>query len=118
MDKLNILAVFEVEGVASGEGNAALLWRSSSERMAGMVQTAARQLGLPLTTTGAGLHSDKLATFEVQTPYPTLNLGWPGADATAHLPTDTPDSLDANKMNTVGRILSLVAAVIASDPAY
>jgi len=118
MDELKIIGTFEVEGVGAGEGDAALLWRSNSERVSGMVQTAARKLGLPLTTSGAGLHSAKLSTFEVQSTYPILNLGWPGTDANTHLPTDTPNTLDPNKIESVGRILSLVASVMASDPAY
>jgi hypothetical protein len=117
-EDFRVLGVFEVEGVGAGQGDAPLLWRSSSERVSGMVHTAARKLDLPLTDHGSGLHSDELSRSEIDLDYPRLYLGWPGADANTHLPADTPSTLDSRNLERAGRILSLTAAVMLTDPAY
>jgi len=118
MEDFKVVGVFEVEGIGAGTGNAPLMWRSSSDRTSETVQTAARQLGIPLTIQGAGLHAAQYMVQRLQTNYPMLTLTWPGADANTHLPSDTANALDADKIGRAGRILSLVAAVLASDPAY
>jgi len=118
MGDFKVVGVFEVEGIGAGTGNAPLMWRSSSDRVSEIVQTAARQLGIPLTIRGAGLHAAQYSVLRLQTNYPMLTLTWPGADAYTHLPTDTANALDLDKLGRAGRILSLVTAVMASDPAY
>lgn len=117
-EDFRVLGVFEVEGVGAGQGDAPLLWRSSSERVSGMVHTAARRLGLSLTDAGSGLHGDELPRSEIDLDYPRVYIGWPGAGSNTHLPADTPDTLESDKIERAGRILSLTAAVMLTDPAY
>ena len=115
---LEVVGVFEVSGVGAGTGDAVLTWRSSSDRITELVQTAARRSKVPTTTVGMGLHAVSLLSQPLLTNYPMITLSWPWADANAHLPTDTPASLDPEKIGKAGRLLSLVVAVLATDTAY
>lgn len=118
LSDLKVVAVFQVEGVGAGEGDAVLAWRSSSDRITEAVQTGARRLGIPLKTAGMGLHAPYYLSQRLQTNYPMITISWPGADAYAHLPSDTPENLDPAKLGRAGRLLSLTAAVLATDTAY
>ncbi|GAB4408411.1 MAG: hypothetical protein Kow00123_21470 [Anaerolineales bacterium] len=118
LSDLKVVAVFQVEGVGAGDGEAVLAWRSSSDRMTEMVQTGARRLGIPLKTAGMGLHAPFYLSQRLQTNYPMITLSWPGADAYSHLPGDGPEGLDPAKIGRAGRLLSLTAAVLATDTAY
>ena len=86
--------------------------------MTEMVQSAARRLKIATKTVGQGLHTESLLAQRLLTNYPVITLSWPGADANAHLPTDTVESLDPEKIKRAGRLLSLTTAVMATDPGY
>lgn len=118
LSDLKVVGAFEIEGVGAGEGDAVLLWRSSSDRMTEMVQLAARRLKIPTKTVGQGLHTESLLAQRLLTNYPVITLSWPGADANAHVPTDTVESLDPEKIERAGRLLNLTTAVMATDPGY
>ncbi len=118
LSDLKVVAVFEVEGVGAGEGDAMLAWRSSSDRITEMVQMGARRLGITIKTAGLGLHAPYHLSQRLQTNYPMITLSWPGADAYAHIPGDSPDAVDAAKIGRAGRLLSLTAAVLATDTGY
>ncbi len=118
LSDLKVVAVFQVEGVGAGDGDAVLAWRSSSDRITEMVQTGARRLGISVKTAGLGLHSAFYLSQRLQTNYPMITLSWPGADAHSHLPGDAPEAVDPAKIGRAGRLLSLTAAVLATDTAY
>lgn len=118
LSDLKVVAVFQIEGVGAGDGDAVLAWRSSSDRMTEMVQSGARRLGIAVKTAGLGLHAPFYLSQRLQTNYPMITLSWPGADGYSHLPGDGPQSLDPAKIGRAGRLLSLTAAVLATDTAY
>ncbi len=118
LSDLKVVAVFQIEGVGAGDGDAVLAWRSSSDRMTEMVQNGARRLGITVKTAGLGLHAPFYLSQRLQTNYPMITLSWPGADAYSHFPGDGPESLDPAKIGRAGRLLSLTAAVLATDTAY
>lgn len=118
LSDLKAIAVFQIEGVGAGSGDAVLAWRSSSDRITELVQNGARRLGIAVKTAGLGLHAAYHLSQRLQTNYPMITLSWPGADAYSHLPGDAPEALDPAKIGLAGRLISLTAAVLATDTAY
>jgi hypothetical protein len=114
----DVLGAFEVSGVGAGTGDAVLAWRSSSDRMTELIQTAGRRLRIPVATVGKGLHAASLLSQPLLANYAMITVSWPGADANTHLPTDTPGSLDTEKIRKAGQLLSLAMAVMATDTAH
>ena len=117
-ESYRIVAGFELEGVGAGTGSSALLWRITSERIGDVVKASARQVGTPLTTRGTGLHAAPELWPAPSADTPSATISWTGSDDLAHLPTDTPASIDENKIAQVGRMISLATMVLASDTTF
>lgn len=113
-----IVGAIELEGVAAGTGDSAVLWRGTRERLSDVIRRAARQVDAPLTTRELGLHADPEMWPAPALDTPSATLSWVGADDLAHSPNDTVENLDVKKLEHVGRTAALSVMVLAADPAY
>ncbi|MHB1295344.1 MAG: ABC transporter permease subunit [Anaerolineae bacterium] len=117
-DAYRIVAGLELEGVGAGAGDSAVIWRATSNRLADVLQRAARRVDTPVTTRRQGLHADPALYPGEDADVASATISWAGADEMAHQPEDTADRLDMNKMAQVGRMVTLATTVLANDVAY
>ena len=113
-----IIAGLEMEGVGAGSGDSAAAWHSSRERLTEVLQKSARKVGTKLDTIAAGLHADPALWPEPSKEFPSAVISWAGADDLAHLPSDSIEAIDPDKLEQVGRMTSLAVMYLASDPSY
>lgn len=116
--KAELVAGFELEGIAAGTGNSAVIWHSTRQRITSLLRDAAKRVDTPVTTRAAGLHADTNLWAPPSEDVPSATISWAGADDLAHLPTDTAANLDPDKMAQVGRMTSLALMVLAGDTSY
>jgi hypothetical protein len=113
-----VMAVVELIGVGAGEEDRILLDRSTSDRLTELFQDAARRLRVETTTRGKGIHDD----YSLY-PYPDgklaqITLTWEGSGIRAHTPADTPENIDPEKLNKMGRTVALGLMVLARETQY
>ena len=118
-EEFKIVAALELEGVGAGTGSSAVAWHSTRERLTEVVRRAARQVHTPLTTKARGLHADSTLWSDVMVKdVPALTLSWVGSDDLAHRPSDTPENIDPQKLEQVGRLSTLALMILANDLSY
>ncbi len=126
LEAYRIAAVVEVRGVGAGTGANLVLDQATSGRVTEAFREAARREGVPISTRGETVHSTGTfpyygASF-IPTPgkprLPYLALSWDGSQATQHLPEDTVDSIDPQRLARAGRVLSLALMRLAGEPKY
>jgi len=113
-----IVAGLELEGIGAGTGSSAVLGHTTSERLTEMLQKAARQVHTPLSTRDSGLHVDPQLWPAPSVKVPSVTISWASSDDLVHRPSDTPESLDVEKIAQVGRMVSLAVMAVANDPSY
>ncbi|MCL6430371.1 MAG: M20/M25/M40 family metallo-hydrolase [Anaerolineae bacterium] len=126
LEAYRIGAVIEVRGVGAGTGTNLVLEQATSDRVTEAFREAARREGVPVSTRGQTVHS--AGTFPyygasfIPTPgkprLPYLALSWDGSQTTEHLPTDTVESIDPQRLARAGRVLSLALMRVAGEPKY
>jgi hypothetical protein len=116
---LTVEAVLELSGVGAGTGDAIQLSEGSSYRLVQLYQAAAARLGNAVTTRGRDPH------FGLPTQVGfggrsglTLNVSWDGSDATAHMPQDTADAIDPDKLRKSGQTTLLTLMVLSRETEY
>jgi Zn-dependent M28 family amino/carboxypeptidase len=117
--RLNVEAVLELSGVGGGRGKAIALGSGTSFRLARLIESAARRVGVAVTTRGGGPHSDLPSGIgfggrEALSAF----ISWDGSDALAHLPQDDVAHLEPAKLEDVGKTLSLVLTVLSREAEY
>jgi hypothetical protein len=112
-------AVIELSGVGAGTLDQAAIGEGSSFRLIQLFQDAAAEFDLKTTTRGRGPHFaiPAYAGFGGRSAT-TLALSWDGADATAHSPQDTPESIDPAKLERLGRSALLTLLILSRETVY
>jgi peptide/nickel transport system permease protein len=118
LNLLTIEAVVELSGVGAGSGHQIALLPGSSFRMVQLFQSAASRMGVGTTTRGRGLHFDLPLGGQEERDAITVYLSWDGADATAHTPQDTFETIDVEKLKKVGQTTVLGVTVLARELDY
>lgn len=116
---LTVEAVIELCGVGAGEGNAIALSQGSSYRLVQLFQSAAGRMGTSTTTRGRGPHYGMLARpgFGGRSAL-TAYVSWDGSDQTAHMPADTFEAIDPQKLEQVGQTTLLALTVLGREVDY
>ncbi len=116
---LTVEAVLELSGMGAGTGDAIQLSEGSSYRLVQLYQTAAARLGNAVTTRGRDPHFGipTQAGFGGRSGL-TLNVSWDGSDATAHMPQDTADAIDLEKLRKSGQTTLLTLMVLSRETDY
>jgi ABC-type dipeptide/oligopeptide/nickel transport system permease component len=112
-------AVIELSGVGAGTLDQAAIGEGSSFRLIQLFQDAAAEFDLKTTTRGRGPHFNlpAAAAFGGRSAT-TLALSWDGADATAHTPQDTPEWIDPDKLERLGRSALLTLLILSRETVY
>jgi peptide/nickel transport system permease protein len=112
-------AVIELSGVGAGAMDQAAIGEGSSFRLIQLFQDAAAEFDLKTTTRGRGPHFaiPAYAAFGGRSAT-TLALSWDGADATAHTPQDTPETIDPGKVERLGRSALLTLLILSRETVY
>lgn len=116
---LEIEVVIELSGVGAGTGQAIALGQGSSFRLVQLFQDAAGRVGAATTTRGRDPHYGTIArrAFGGRSAL-SLYISWDGADALAHTAGDTIATIDAQKLEQVGRATSLGLLVLSREADY
>ncbi len=116
---LTVEAVLELSGMGAGTGDAIQLSEGSSYRLVQLYQTAAARLGNAVTTRGRDPHFGQPVSvgFGGRSGL-TLRVSWDGSDATAHLPQDTADKIDLEKLRKSGQTTLLTLMVLSRETDY
>ena len=112
-------AVIEMSGVGSGTGDAVLLDSGSSYRLLKIFEQSAEKIGTSITTRGRGPHfgNETRAGFGGRSAL-SAYLSWDGSDALAHTPADTFESIDAKKLEKIGKTATLVVTILSRETEY
>jgi peptide/nickel transport system permease protein len=116
---LNVEAVLELGGVGGGGGDAIALGSGTSFRLTRLIEAAAGRLGVEVTTRGTDAHfglPTRLGFGERDAL--TALISWDGSNELAHLPDDNLSSLEPEKMESLGRVMSLVLTVLSREVEY
>ena len=116
---MTVEAVLELSGMGAGTGDAVQLSEGSSYRLVQLYQAAAARLGNAVTTRGRDPHFGQItsAGFGGRSGL-TLKVSWDGSDATAHLPQDTVDTIDPEKLRKSGQTTTLALMVLSRETDY
>jgi len=119
----DIEAVIFLRGLGSGNEPPRLdLWSSGNERLVGLFERAARQIGVKTRRTEKPL--DISVVFEEGSfrdsadEAPNIELSWQGWDRYSHQPSDTYDRLSPWRLQDAGRVLSLALMVMGGERRY
>jgi len=116
---LTVEAVVELSGVGAGSGDQVALLPGSSFRMVQLFQSAAGRVGVSTTTRGRGPHFGfPMGGRQDGREAITVYLSWDGADANAHTPEDTFETIDMEKLKKVGQTTVLGVTVLARELEY
>jgi hypothetical protein len=112
-------AVIELSGVGAGTADQAAIGEGSSFRLIQLFQDAASEFDLKTTTRGRGPHFGMLsaAGFGGRSAT-TLALSWDGSDEFAHTPLDTPETIDPEKLEKLGRSALLTLLILSRETVY
>ena len=117
--RLNVEAVLELDGVGGGSGDAIALGSGTSFRLTRLIEAAAGRLGVEVTTRGTDAHfglPTRLGFGERDAL--TALVSWDGSNELAHLPDDNLSGLEPEKMESLGRVMSLVLTVLSREVEY
>ncbi len=116
---LEVEAVLELSGVGAGSGDQLALGEGTSYRLARLFQEIGAKVGVGVTNTGRTTH------FGLPTIPPvggreaaSAYLSWDGADALAHLPSDTIAAIDLEKLRLSGEAALLSVFVLSREVEY
>ncbi len=111
--------VVELSGVGAGTTDQAAIGEGSSFRLIQLFQDAASEFDLKTTTRGRGPHFGMLsaAGFGGRSAT-TLALSWDGSDELAHTPLDTPERIDPQKVEKLGRSTLLALLILSRETVY
>jgi hypothetical protein len=116
---LTVEAVIELGGVGAGTLDQAAIGTGSSYRLTQLFQDAAADFDLKTTTRGRGPHFGMpVGAGFGRRSATTLSLSWDGSDQTAHSPEDTPESIDPNKLEKLGRSALLTLLILSRETVY
>jgi peptide/nickel transport system permease protein len=112
-------AVIELGGVGAGNMDQAAIGEGSSFRLIQLFQDAAADFDLKTTTRGRGPHFGlpSLSGFGGRSAT-TLALSWDGSDELAHTPLDTPETIDPEKLEKLGRSALLTLLILSRETVY
>jgi hypothetical protein len=115
-------AVVDLRGLGAGQGDGLVLSAGGSMRLANLMEAAASQMGVKVHRTGEPV--DISIIFEDKDleeggqEAPNIRLSWNGWRKTSHLPTDTLESISANKLQRSGRALALALMILGREIRY
>jgi peptide/nickel transport system permease protein len=113
-------AVLDLRGLGAGQGDGLVISAGGSLRLANLVETAARQMGVK--THRAREPVDISIVFEEKgleeggQKTPNVSLSWDGWEATSRMPTDTLAAISADKLARAGRALALALMILGREP--
>ncbi len=112
-------AVIELSGVGAGTMDQAAIGEGSSFRLVQLFQDAAAEFDLKTTTRGRGPHFGLLsaAGFGERSAM-TIGLSWDGSDQDVHTPRDTPEAIDPQKLEMLGRSATLTLLILSRETVY
>ncbi len=121
-EAFDIEAVVHLRGLGAGSGDGLQVNAGGSTRLANLFETAARQVGVNTTRTGEAV--DLSIVFEDRPlneggqDAPEVELNWQGWEKTSRLPSDTVDTISADKLEQAGRALSLALMILGRETQY
>jgi ABC-type dipeptide/oligopeptide/nickel transport system permease subunit len=113
---LEVEAVLEISGVGAGSGDQLALGEGTSFRLVRLFEEIGRKVGVGVTNTGRTTHFGlpvipPVGGREAASAY----LSWDGADAGAHLASDTIAAIDPAKLRLAGETTLLSVFVLSRE---
>jgi peptide/nickel transport system permease protein len=119
---LDVQAIVNLRGLGSGTGDALVYSAMGSRRLSNLFERSARQMGVPARPRSEGIDIsivyEEKSRREGGQEAPEIQLNWEGWEATARQPTDTPDTLSADKLDRAGRAITLALMVLGREARY
>jgi hypothetical protein len=111
--------VMELSGVGAGTTDQAAIGADSSFRLVQLFQDSAAEFNLETTTRGRSPHFGLLTAAGFgERKATTLQLSWNGSDQYAHTPQDTPETIDPEKLEKLGRSALLTLLILSRETSY
>ena len=118
----DVVAVIELQGVASGDGDELMVDSKGSLRLGKLFESAAKRVNLPIQLSGEAMDLDRIfdagSAQEAGEEAPRIVLSWEGWERTRYSSTDTPDNISQDALDKVGRALSLTLMILGREQDY
>ncbi|MFN2229921.1 MAG: ABC transporter permease subunit [Anaerolineae bacterium] len=119
---LDVQAIVNLRGLGNGTGDALVYSALGSRRLSGLFERSARQMGTSARPQGGGIDIsivyEEKSRWEGGQEAPEIRLNWEGWEATARQPTDTPETLSADKLERAGKAITLALMVLGREATY
>jgi Zn-dependent M28 family amino/carboxypeptidase len=116
-------AVINLRGVGAGQGDRLLVAGSGSQRVAELLEDAARHVGAPVRRADevldvgviydAGSRSNQARASE-----PLVRLSWEGWEVSTHRASDTLEQISPARLEDAGQTLSLALMLLGRERQY
>jgi hypothetical protein len=117
-----VQAIVNLRGLGNGTGDALVYSALGSRRLSGLFERSARQMGTSARPQGGGIDIsivyEEKSRWEGGQEAPEIRLNWEGWEATARQPTDTPETLSADKLERAGKAITLALMVLGREATY
>ena len=119
---LDVEAIVHLRGLGAGEGDELVYSAMGSRRLAKLLQTSAKRMGVPAHPADEAV--DISIVFEDKSRWeggqeaPEIVLNWEGWESTSRQPNDTPEALSADKLAQAGRALTLALMIMGREIQY
>ena len=115
-------AVVDLRGLGAGQGDGLVLSAGGSLRLANLFEEAAHQTGAKARRGGEPMDIsivfEEKGFLESGQEAPHIGLGWEGWEATSRQPTDTLETISAEKLERAGRALALALMILGRETQY
>jgi peptide/nickel transport system permease protein len=115
-------AIVQLRGLGAGDGEGLVMSSGGSLRLANLLETAARQMGVAVERTGDDVDISVVfeqgSAFDSGEEAPSLGLSYAGWEASSRTALDTLENISVEKLEESGRVLSLALMILGRETQY
>jgi hypothetical protein len=115
-------AIVQLRGLGAGDGEGLVMSSGGSLRLANLLETAARQMGVAVERIGDDVDISVVfeqgSAFDSGEEAPSLGLSYAGWEASSRTALDTLENISVEKLEESGRVLSLALMILGRETQY
>ena len=120
-ENFDVVAIIQLRGLGAGHGDGLVISGGGSARLAGLLERAARQVGVDTRRSAEPIDISIVFEEDVEElgqEVPNVGLGWQGWTASSRTPADTLTSVSRDRLEQAGRTLSLALMILGRERQY